>query len=161
VKAGAGNRVNDEIAGGDFREVQLPGLRVGDLDDGDADAAEDLEVDARVAPRLRDAAEQEDERFDAALGERARDDEAVAAVVAAAAENVNGDAREFVDRRLYGGDGLAARVLHQHHGRNPDLVDRLPIGLAHLLRVEHPHRRLLLTILRVPRSTQLCAERCM
>ena len=41
------------------RAVQLPRLGVGDLDDRHADAAEDVEIGARVAADLGDAAEQE------------------------------------------------------------------------------------------------------
>ena len=70
--------------------MELPFLRVGDLDDRHADAAEHFEIDARVPLHLRDAAQQEDHRLDAALGQRAGDDKSVAAVVAAAAEH--GDA---------------------------------------------------------------------
>ena len=87
VEAGADDRVDDQVALGDLAEVQLPLLRVGDLHDGEADAAEDLEVDARVAADVADAAEQEHRRLDAALRQRPRDDEAVAAVVAAAAQH--------------------------------------------------------------------------
>ena len=87
VEAGAEDRVHDQRAVADFGKVQLPRLAVGDLDDGQAEAAEDLEVDPRVAADLGDAADEEHRDVDAALQERARDDEAVAAVVAAAAEH--------------------------------------------------------------------------
>ena len=60
AEPGAEHRVDDDVALGDFGEVQLPLLRVGDLDDRHADAAEHLEVDARVALHVGDAAEQED-----------------------------------------------------------------------------------------------------
>ena len=46
---------------------------------------------------------------------------------------------EIVERRLHRRDRLAAGVLHQHDGRHADVVDRLTIGLAHLLRVQHSH----------------------
>ena len=75
------------VALGDLAEVQLPLLRVGDLDDRQADAAEDLEIDARVAAARRRRCRAGRPRLDAALHQRARDDEAVAAVVAAAAEH--------------------------------------------------------------------------
>ena len=51
------------VALGDLAEVQLPFLRVRDLDDGQADAAQDLEVGSRVAAHVRDAAEQEHRTF--------------------------------------------------------------------------------------------------
>ena len=47
---------------------------------------------------------------------------------------------EILERRLHRRHRLPAGVLHQHDRRDADLVDRLPIGLAHLLRVEHSHR---------------------
>ena len=43
------------------------------------------------------------------------------------------------ERRLHRRDRLAAGVLHQHDRRNADVVDRLAIGFAHLLSVEHAH----------------------
>ena len=50
------------------------------------------------------------------------------------------DARS-VERRLHRRHDLPAGVLHQHDRRDADVVDRAPIGLAHLLAVEHSHRR--------------------
>ena len=44
VEPGAEDGVDDKRALADLGEVQLPGLAVGDLDDGQAEAAEDLEV---------------------------------------------------------------------------------------------------------------------
>ncbi len=49
AKPGAEDRVDDEIALGDLGEVQLPFLRAGDLDDSEADPAEDFEIDPGVA----------------------------------------------------------------------------------------------------------------
>ena len=48
-----------QLAPGDLAEVQLPLLRVGDLDDGQADAAQHLEVRSRVTAHVGDAAEEE------------------------------------------------------------------------------------------------------
>ena len=48
-QAGAEHRVDDQIVAGDLGAVQLPRRLVGDFDDGLADAAEDVEIDARVA----------------------------------------------------------------------------------------------------------------
>ena len=114
AEPGAEQRVDDHVALGDFGEVQLPLLRVGDLDHRHADAAEHFEVDAGVVLHFRDAAEQEDHRLDAALRQRAGDHEAVAAVVAAAAEHGDAAGGERVERGLHRRDGLAARVLHEH-----------------------------------------------
>ncbi len=119
--------------------MQLPFLRVGDLDDRHADAAEDLEVGARVAAHLSDAAEQEDRGLDAALHQRARDDEAVAAVVAAAADDADAARSEIVERRLHRRHRLPAGILHQHDRGDADVLDRTAIRFAHLFRVEHSH----------------------
>ena len=140
MEPGADDRVDDEVALGDLAEVQLPLLRGGDLDDGQADPAEDLEVDPRVAAHVGHAAEQEDGRLDAALRQRARDDEAVAAVVAAPAQHPDLAGGEILERRLHRRHRLAAGVLHQHDRRHADIVDRLPIGFAHLLRIQNSHR---------------------
>ena len=124
---------------GDLGAVQLPRGFVGDFDDGLPDAAEDFEVDARVALDLGEPANHEHRDVEAALLQRARDDEAVAAVVALAADD--GDAAfgeigiERFDRRHH----LAAGVLHQHQRRDADVLDRATIGFAHLLGVEDPH----------------------
>ena len=138
-KPGAESRVDDQIALGDFGEVQLPLLRVGDLDDGHADAAEHLEVDARVAAHLGDAAEQEDRSLDAALHQRARDHEAVAAVVAAAAQHADAAGR----RASSNAASIAATAWRPAFSistidGNADVFDRAAIGLPHLLGVEHP-----------------------
>ena len=87
----------------------------------------------RASPRTSaSGTDDEDGRLDAALEQRARDDEAVAAVVAAAAEHRD----PAIELRLVGGfdggDDLPAGVLHQHERRDADLVDGVAIGLAHL-----------------------------
>ena len=119
--------------------MQLPRLRVGDFDDGQADAAEDVEVDARVAADLGDRPEEQHEHVDAALHQRSRDDKAVAAVAAAAAQHRDAPLERFSERRLDRGDHLATGVFHQHERRNADVLDRPAIRLAHLLGVEHSH----------------------
>ena len=139
AKAGAENRIDDEIAARELREVQLPFLGVGDLDDRHADAAEDLEVRARVAAHFSDAAKQEHRGLDAALHQRARDDEAVAAVVAAAADDADAARSEIVERRLHRRHRLPPGILHQHDRGDADVLDRTAIRFAHLFRVEHSH----------------------
>ena len=128
------------VAVGDLAEVQLPRLAVGDLDDGEAEAAEDLEVDARVAAHVGDAAEQEDRR------RRCRAAPACARRRSRRRRCCRGrrarrpvlDGRSL-ERRLHRGDRLAAGVLHQHERRDADVVDRAAIGLAHLRGVQHSH----------------------
>jgi hypothetical protein len=142
VETGADNGVDDEVALGDLAEVQFPFLRRGDLDDRETEAAEDLQIRARVATHLGDAAEQEDGRLDGALRQRARDDEPVTAVVAPPAQHGDLARGKILERRFHRGDGLAPRVLHEHDGRKADLVDRQAIGFAHLLSVENAHSQL-------------------
>ncbi len=76
---------------------------------------------------------------DAALRERARDHESVAAVVAAAAEDRDAARRQVVEGGFHGRHDLASGVLHEHDRRNPDVLDGAAIGLAHLFGVEHSH----------------------
>ena len=121
--------------------MQFPGLLVVDLDDGDAEAAQDVEVGAGVAPNVRHGADDEDSTFHAALQQCARDDEAVAAVVAAAAEHGDPALEAFVEGGLDRRDDLAAGILHQDEGRDADLFDGVAIGLAHLRGVEDSHGR--------------------
>ena len=86
-QAGAEDGVHDEIALRDFREVQLPRLLVRDLDHRDAEAPENFDVQAGVAFDVGEAADHEHRDVGAALVERPRHHEAVAAVVAAAAQH--------------------------------------------------------------------------
>ena len=97
--------------------------------------------DARVAADVGDAADQEHRHVDAALHQRARDDEAVAAVVAAAAQHGDLPLEQVAVDRLHRRDHLPAGVLHQHERRDADLLDRPAIGLAHLRGVQDSHRR--------------------
>ena len=116
------------------REVQLPRLAVGDLDDGEAEPAEDLEVRPRVARTSATRPIRNTDDVDAALQQRARDDEAVAAVVAAAAEH--GDLALDAGRRTSppspprpgGRRSPSARATGCRSRRSS------AIGLAHLLR---------------------------
>jgi hypothetical protein len=135
MKPGADDGVDDEVALRHFAEVQLPLLGVRDLDDGQPDAAEDLEIGAGVAAHLADGAEEKDNRFDAALRERPRHDEPVAAVVAPATNHADLARRQVFERGFHRRDCLPAGVLHEHNGRQANLVDRLPIGFPHLLSV--------------------------
>ena len=140
VQAGAENRVDDDRAVADLREMQLPGLAVADFDDGHAEASENLEIDSGIAAHVGDAAHQEDRHADAALHQRAGDDKAVAAVVAVAAEHRHLALEQLAVHGFHGGDDLTAGVFHQDERRDADLVDRPPIGLAHLCGVQDAHR---------------------
>ena len=121
--------------------MQLPLLRAGDLDDSEADPAEDFEIDPGVAADLGHAAEKKDTHVDATLNERPRDDEAVAAVVAPSAQDANLAGRQIVVRRLHRRHRLTAGVFHQHDRWDADLFCRPSIGIAHLSCVEHTHQK--------------------
>src|SRR3954469_7719136 len=121
--------------------MELPRLAVRDLHDGQTEAPEDFEIDAGVAPDLRDTSDQEDRDVHAALRQRARDDEAVAAVVAAAAEHRDLPLEEIAVHRLHRRHDLSAGVLHQDERGDADVFDRAAIRLAHLGRVQDAHRQ--------------------
>ena len=110
------------------------------LDDGEAEPAEDLEVDPRVAAHVGDAADEKHRDVDAALHQRPRDDEAVAAVVAAAAEH--GDAALARDRAYIA--SIAATTWRPAFSISTS--DGMPmssigaaVGFAHLRGVENSH----------------------
>ena len=87
LQPGAEDGVDDQRTLEISEKCSSQRLLVGDLDDGHAEAAQDVEVGARVAADVGDRADDEHRGVDAALQQRARDDEAVAAVVAAPAEH--------------------------------------------------------------------------
>ena len=95
----------------------------------------------RASPRTsRERADHEHRRVDAALQQRPRDHEAVAAVVAAAAQDGDAAVELRLVGRLHRRHHLAAGVLHQHERRNADVFDREAVGLAHLRGVEDSHQ---------------------
>ena len=146
LESGAEDRVDDDRALRDLGEVQLPALLVGDLHDRHAETAEDVEVRARVTAHVGQRADHEHRRVDPVLEQRPGDDEAVAAVVAAAAQ----DRHAAVQLRFVGGfdgrDDLPAGVLHQHERRDPDLVDGVSIGFAHLRGSQDSHGQYALAV---------------
>ena len=87
AEPGADDGVDDDVGGGDLRAVQLPRLRVDDLDDRQAEPADDVEVEPGVATDVGERADDVDGHLDTALVQRAGDDEAIAAVVAGAAQH--------------------------------------------------------------------------
>ena len=113
AEAGPEQRVDDQIVPGNLGEMQLPLSLVVDLDDGDAEAAENLEVDARIALDLAHLSDDEDGCLDAALMQRARDDEAVAAVVPLATNDGHAAFGEVLIERLHRRHDLPAGVFHQ------------------------------------------------
>src|SRR5205814_7210690 len=119
--------------------MQLPGLAVGDLDHGDAEASENLQIDAGVAAHVGNPSNQEHGHIGAALDQRPGDDEAVAAVVAAAAEYGDLAIEEVAVDGLHRRGRLPAGVLHQHERGDADLFDRAAIRVAHLGRVQYTH----------------------
>ena len=120
--------------------MQLPRLAVADFDDGHAEASEDLEVGSRVAAHVGDAAHQKHRDADAALHQRPGDDKPVAAVVAVAAQHRHLPLEQLAVHGFHRGHDLAAGVFHEHERRDADLVDRPPIGFAHLCGVQDAHR---------------------
>ena len=59
-------------------------------------------------------------------------DEPVATVVPLAADDRHTPVTQRLQMPLHCSHHLTAGVLHQHGGRNPDLVDRATVGVAHL-----------------------------
>src|SRR5262245_15927921 len=124
--------------------MELPGLAVGHFRDGQPEAAQNVQIDSRIAAHVGDAAEQKDRHIDAPLPEGACDDEAVTAVVAAAAQYTDAASEHVAVDRLDCGNDLPAGILHQHDGRNPDLVYGPPIGFAHLRGIQNAHTNLVI-----------------
>src|SRR5690606_27900201 len=105
----------------------------------DAEPPEDLEVVARVALHVRDAPDDKHRYVADTLEQRARDHEAVAAVVAAAGDDRHTPELHLRERGLDGRNDLPPGVLHEHERRDAQVVDGRAIGLAHLFRCEHTH----------------------
>ena len=106
---------------------------------GDAEAAEDVEIQPRVAAHVGEGADDEHGRVDAALRQGAGDHEPVAAVVTAAAEDGDASVEARLVRRFDGGHHLAPGVLHEDERGNADVFDGEPVGLAHLRCVQDSH----------------------
>src|SRR5687768_16018802 len=120
--------------------MQLPILAIGDLDDRDAETAEDLEVGSSVTSDVGDPSHQEHRYGDTALNEGAGNHEAVTAVIAAAAQHRDLPLEQIAVHGLHGRHDLPAGVLHEHQRRDADLFDRPAVGFAHLSGVQDPHR---------------------
>src|SRR5262249_54181151 len=120
-------------------DTQTPRLAVGDLDDGEAEAAEDFEVDAGIAANVGDTPDEEHRDVDATLHERPRDHEPVAAVVAAAAQHPYVAFGQVAVNGFHRGHRLAAGVFHENQRRNSDVLDGAAIGFPHLGGVENSH----------------------
>ncbi len=119
--------------------MQLPGLLVGNLDCRQAQPSEDLEIEASLTANVADRAKYEHRDIHATLMKGTRDDEAVAAVVAAAAQNGHMTGQQIAVVGFERGDDLAPGVFHQDDRRNANLLNGARIGLAHLGGIEHAH----------------------
>ena len=84
-------------------------------------------------------ADHEHRHVEAALLQRAGHDEAVAAVVALAADDGDAAVGEIGIQGFDRGHHLAAGVLHQDQRGDADVLDGAAIGLAHLVRVQDAH----------------------
>jgi len=89
LEARSENGVDDQRTLRDFREVQLPRLFVRDLDHRNPEVAEDVQIESCVAPNVCYRPDHENGRIDASLQQRPGDNEAIAAVVAAATQHGN------------------------------------------------------------------------
>jgi len=138
-QAGAEDRIDDQIVSGNLGAVELPRLFVGDLHHGLSDVAEDRQIGARVAFHFAERADDEDRHVEAALLQRAGHHEAVAAVVALAADDGDAALGEILVEGFNGRDHLAAGILHEDQRRDADVLDRPSIGLTHLVSVEDAH----------------------
>src|SRR4029453_10275858 len=116
-----------------------PRRAVRELPAGDAQTTQELEVRPRVAPDVAHPRQQEHRHVGAALRQRPGDDEAIAAVVAAPAQHRDLAVEKIAVHRPHGRHRLAAGVLHEDERGDADVVDRAPIGLAHLSGVQHAH----------------------
>ena len=76
---------------------------------------------------------------EAALHQRARDDESVTAVVAAAAQHDDLPRSQIGEHRLHRRHHLAAGILHEDDRRDADVAGAPAVGFAHLGAVENPH----------------------
>ena len=119
--------------------MQFPRLAVRDFDHGDAEMSEDFEVRPRIAANVGYPADQKHGDVHAALDERARDDEAVAAVVAAPAQHGHLPLGQVRVDRLHGRHHLPAGVFHEDERRDADVFDRPAIGFPHLGGVQDAH----------------------
>ena len=119
--------------------MELPRLGIRDLHHREPKPAENLEVRARVPAHLAHPADEKHRDVDPALHERARDDESVAAVVAAAAEHGHLPLAQVAVHRFHRGDRLPARVLHEDERRDADVLDGPAIGFAHLSGIQDAH----------------------
>ena len=116
--------------------------RVVDLDDRVAEVAEDLEIDARVAAHFGDGADQERRHVDAALQQRPRDDESVAAVVAAAAEHRDAGRRASANIASIAATTWRPAFSIRTIDGMPIVLDGAAIGFPHLRAVQDSHVRL-------------------
>ncbi len=139
LEAGAEQGIDDNVPPQHLGAVQLPVLGGPDLDHVEPEAAENVEIQPRVAADAGCVPEEVDLDVDAGLPEHARHDEPVAAVVAAAGEHRHARLGQPVERGFHGRHHLPAGVLHQHRRRHADVLDGPAVGFAHLVAVHYAH----------------------
>ena len=132
AETGPEDRIDDQRTLRDLGEMQLPTLLVADLHDGQPKPAQDVEIRPCVASHIGERTDDEHERVNPPLQQRAGDDEPVASVVPASTEHRDTPREPLFVRGFDRGNDLAARVLHQHERWNSDLIDGVAVGLAHL-----------------------------
>ena len=93
--------------------MQLPLPLICDLDNGDAKASENLDIEPRVALDIGDLADDEHRHLDAALLQGAGDHEPIAAVTALAADDRDLALGEILKKRFHRRHHLAAGVFHE------------------------------------------------
>jgi len=94
--------------------MQLPGGGIGNLHHIQLQGAQHAEVDAGVAPHVGGHAEQIHRHRDAALRQRTRDNEPVAAVVTLPAQDGHVQSRQILEGGFHRRHDLPAGILHQH-----------------------------------------------
>ena len=140
VKAGAEDRVDDQVAIRQCGGVELPLLRVGDLDDRHADATEHFEVGAGVAAERPPTLPSRKTAVSTPRCTSVRATTNPSPPLFPRPQTTPTLARpEILERGLHRRNRLAAGVLHQHNRGNADVLDRLAIGFPHLFGVEHAH----------------------
>ena len=140
-QSGAEQRVNQHIAAQYLPTVAFPLLLGCYLHDRHAQAPDYREIDLRIAPHVLCGGCQAHAHIDATLVQRPGHHASVAAVVAPTAEHDHLCVVESINGGIHGGDYLTPGVLHQHQRRNAQVFDGAPVGFAHLVDVQNPHRR--------------------
>ena len=138
--SGSDKRIDHEVGRCDRGPASVPPRGGGGLVHGEAELPGDGEVGARVAPELLGPGEQNDRDGRPPLRQHAGDDESVAPVAAAPAQDGHAPAIPLREPRFDRAGHGTTGVLHEDDRRNADLVDRAAVGIAHLGGIENAHR---------------------